>query len=123
LIGYENFGPRIPGICIIPTFEGGSDKNFRGLKNCTLLLPWTTKVLSMSFSLLSVPWIENFGCEVTFLGFLNFQAFHWLKFCSSRPLIFSVKRALRFRKEWLWNHSFLDKAWIGYEFSKGHQTP
>jgi hypothetical protein len=29
-------------------------------------------VLSMSFSLLVVPWIENFGYKVTFLGLLNF---------------------------------------------------
>jgi hypothetical protein len=37
----------------------------------------------MSFSLLVIPWTKNFGCKVTFLGLLNFQAFHWLKFCSS----------------------------------------
>jgi hypothetical protein len=29
-------------------------------------------VLSMSFSLLLVSWTENFGCNVTFLGLLNF---------------------------------------------------
>jgi hypothetical protein len=29
-------------------------------------------VLSMSFSLLLVPWTENFKCKVTFLGLLNF---------------------------------------------------
>jgi hypothetical protein len=84
---------RSSRICVKPTFEGGLDENSRGLKNCALSLPQRTKVLSTSFFLLAVPWTESFGCKVTFLGLLNFQAFHWLKFCSSRPLTSSIKRA------------------------------
>ena len=61
--------------------------------HCALMLPRRTKVLSISFSLLAVPWTENFGGEVTFLGPLDFQALHWLKFCSSLPLATGVKRA------------------------------
>jgi hypothetical protein len=36
-------------------------------------MPRNTKVLSTSFSLLVVPWTENFGCEVTFLELLDFR--------------------------------------------------
>jgi hypothetical protein len=47
----------------------------------------------MSFSLLAIPWIENFGYEVTFLSLPGLQAIHWLKFFPSRPLASSVKQA------------------------------
>jgi hypothetical protein len=39
-------------------------------------------VLSTSFSLHVVPWIEYFRCKVTFLGLLDFEA----SYRSSRPL-------------------------------------
>jgi hypothetical protein len=63
---------RAPGICVRPTSRGGPDINSRGLEKYALLLPRRTKVLSMSFSLLVVPWTENFRYKVTFLGLLNF---------------------------------------------------
>jgi hypothetical protein len=72
LIGCENFGPRVLGFLVKPTSKGGLAENFRGLKNCAFLMPWSTKVLSTSFSLLVVPWTEDFGYEVTFLDLLNF---------------------------------------------------
>jgi hypothetical protein len=59
-------------ICIRPTSRGGPDANSGGLEKCALLLPRRTKVLSMSFSPLGIPWTENFGCKVTFLGLLDF---------------------------------------------------
>jgi hypothetical protein len=118
LIGYENFGPRVPRFFVMPTSKGGLDENSRGLNNCALLVPRRTKILSKSFSLLVIHWIETFRCEMTFFDLLDLQASNWLKICSSRPLTCSVKRA--------WEHGFyangpqlysLDKAcgwyWIG----------
>jgi hypothetical protein len=96
MVGCEKFGPRVPEFLVRPTSRGGLDKNYGRLKNCALLLLRRIKVLSMSFSLLAIPWIENFGCKVTHLGPLDFQASHWLKFCSSWPLAFNVKQALPF---------------------------
>jgi hypothetical protein len=51
-------------------------------------------VLFTSFSLLVVPWTLNFGCKVTSLDLLNFQASIGRKFCSSQPLTSSVKQGL-----------------------------
>jgi hypothetical protein len=72
MIGYENFGQTAPWNLRRATSRGGPDTNFGGLEKCTLLQPQRTKVLSMSFSILGVPWTENFGCKVTFLGLLDF---------------------------------------------------
>jgi hypothetical protein len=83
-----------PRFCVRATFQGGPNKNSEGLENYAFLLLQRTRVLSMSFSLLAVPWTKHFGCEVTFLGLLKFQASHWLKFCSSWPLTSGAKRAL-----------------------------
>jgi hypothetical protein len=43
---------------------------------------------------------------VTFLGLLDFQASHWLKFCSSQPLASSIKQAFGVPQFILQNHIY-----------------
>jgi hypothetical protein len=90
LIGCEKFSPKVPRIFSQAHLkEEGSE----GLKNCGLLMPWRTKVLSTSFYLHVVPWIEYFGCKVTFLGLLDFEASYWLKCKVFTTSCLNVKRA------------------------------